>query len=65
MDVALYLWRPLKCSPWGDLLKNPENSSDDPESSRNDLEKSGMDPGKCRKGFENWQALWTVMALTW
>ena len=64
LDSALCLWRPLKCSPWGDLVKTPENFSDDPESSRNDLEKSGTDPGQCRKGFEKWQALWRALAST-
>ena len=63
LDSALYLWRPLKCPPWGDLVKNPEIPSDDLENSRNGLEKSGMDPGQCRKVFQNWQAPWRALAL--
>ena len=63
LDSALYLWRPLKCPPWGDLAKNPENPSDDPENSRNGLEQSGMDPGQCRKVLENRQAPRRALAL--
>ena len=63
-NQSLYLWRPLKCPPWADPVKNSENPANDLGISRNDLEKSGIDPEECRKRFEKRQPLWRALALT-
>ena len=64
-NQSLYLWRPLKCPPWADPVKNPENPANDLGISRNDPEKSGNDLEKCGNDSGKQQALWRALPVTW